>query len=203
MEQILHVHLEGMDLAGKSTACRDLARALGRDFQVRRNSISIQNPVYELADRLRKNDGIGAEALGALFVAALAADLERYVPPRLNTIQDSTILLRSLAYHTVARTPFVVDAMTAMLPRHPRFTCSIVLTASLEVRRQRLESRRLQQPEEIAPDDLAILRSPDHFLAMEKSLIRLAREHFGAVVIDTSEMTAPAVVQTILGAIPG
>jgi thymidylate kinase len=199
---IYYIHVEGMDLAGKTTARRDLVTALGGDCRVRHNSLCSSNPVYELADGLRKEDRLGGESLGYLYVAALPCDLERYTPLRSHTIQDSTILLRSLAYHTVARTPFVVDSLKAMLPRHPRFMRSFVLTASLAVRERRLERRRQRQTEEIAPDDLMILRAPDSFLAMEEALVRLAQEHFSAVVIDTSEMSGQAVVESILSAGP-
>lgn len=197
---IYYIHIEGMDLAGKTTASRNLVTALGGDCRVRHNSLCSSNPVYELADGLRKEDRLGAGSLGYLYVAALAYDLEFYVPPCTHTIQDSTILLRSLAYHTVARTPFVVDGLKAMVPRHPRFTRSFILTASLKVRQQRLEWRQQRHSEEIAPDDLMILRAPDKFLSMEKALMCLAQEHFSAVVIDTSEMSGQDVVESILSA---
>ncbi len=199
---VITIHLEGMDLAGKTTARRDLISALGGDWGVRHNSLWPENPVYELANRLRKEEGVGAEVLGHLYVAALAADLEKYERPSRNMVQDSTILLRSLAYHTVAGTPHVAAALTAMLPRHPRFTRSFVLTACLEARRRRLELRRRQQAEEIAPDDLLILRAPEQFLAMEQVIVDLARQHFDAVVLDTTSLSAAEVTDALLALVP-
>jgi hypothetical protein len=193
-----YIHLEGMDLAGKTTARHGLLAALGGAWEVRHNSLGQANPLYELADRLRREGGLGAAPLGYLYVAALAADLEWYEPPKGNVIQDSTILLRSLAFHTVAGTPYVREALAAQLPRHPRFTRSFVLTASLEARRERLEHRRSQQATELSEDDLLVLRAPGRFLAMEQELVRLAREHFDAVVIDTSTMSESAVVDSLL-----
>jgi thymidylate kinase len=196
------IHLEGMDLGGKTSVCRGLMQALGEGCELRHNSLWPGNPIHELADRLRREGRLGEAVLGHLYVAALAADLDGYTPPVGNAIQDSTILLRSLAYHAIARTPFVVDALSALLPRHPRFTRSFVLTADLGVRRQRLYQRQEQQPDEVAPDDLMVVRSPDRFLAMEQELVHLARQHFSAAVIDTSGMATCSVVETILSALP-
>lgn len=195
-----YIHLEGMDLAGKTTACAGLVRALGGQRQVRHNSLCEDNPVYRLADQIRRADGLTAGPLGHLYVAALAVDLEEYKPPAQPTIQDSTILLRSLAYHTVRNTPHVPEALTAMLPIHPRFGVSVVLTARLDIRLERLETRRRHRPDEVAADDLLVYRDPARFLAMERVLIEVARKHFGAVVLDTSSLTDEDVVREILDA---
>ena len=191
------IHIEGMDLAGKTAAGRGLARRLG-NCQVRNNSLCEFNPVFSLADRLRKNSELGDEALGHLFVAALAADMELYQAPTVPTIQDSTILLRSLAFHRVNGTRKVVESLEGWLPLHPRFAHSIVLTASLASRHERLKSRRLNAPEEVAADDLMIERDPQKFLGMESELIELSREHFGATVIDTSQLTEVQVVDRVV-----
>ena len=195
------IHVEGLDLAGKTTACRGLAAALGPGWTVRRNRLAADNPVYELADHLRTTGAAGAGTLGHLYVAALSADLDAHTPPDRRVIQDSTVLLRSLAFHAVAGTPCVVPALEALLPRHPRFEASVVLTASLDARRQRLEWRRRNQPHEVADDDLLVVRDPARFLAMEQVLIALAREHFAARVIDTSGMSESAVVGAVLAAV--
>src|SRR5690349_15614630 len=128
------IHVEGMDLAGKTSACRGLAEALGPAWTVRRNRLAAANPVYELADRLRTGGGAGEATLGYLYAAALSADLDGHAPPDRKVIQDSTILLRSLAFHKVAGTLGVVEALAGMLARHPRFDRSIVLTANLDAR---------------------------------------------------------------------
>lgn len=190
------IHIEGMDLASKTAARRGLARRLG-DCQVRNNSLCGFNPVFNLADSLRKSSGLGDEALGHLFVAALAADMELYRVPTVPTIQDSTILLRSLAFHRINGTRKVVESLEDWLPLHPRFAHSIVLTASLASRHERLKSRQLNAPEEVAPDDLMIERDPQKFLDMESELIELSQQHFGATVIDTSQLTELQVVDRI------
>jgi hypothetical protein len=191
-----------MDLAGKTTAHIALTKALGTACRVRHNSICDANPIYELADQMRKANAACAETLGYLYVAALAADIERFTPPLMPTVQDSTMMLRSLAFHKVVGTPYVVDALLSLLPRHPRFTKSFVLTASLDARRHRLGERQREQPDEVASDDLQILRHPDRFLKMETTLIDLAQRHFDAIAIDTSDLSPTSVVDAILRELP-
>jgi len=191
------IHIEGMDLAGKTTARNRLARCLG-GWAVRSNRLCEHNEVFDLADRLRREDALDADSLGHLFVAALAADLRWYETSENPLIQDSTILLRSLAYHRVNQTPGIVEALERMLPWHPRFTSSFVLTASIDVRRERLALRRAREADQVAPDDLLVESDPAMFLAMERELIDIATMHFDAKVIDTSELDEAAVTAQII-----
>ncbi|MEO7364677.1 MAG: hypothetical protein ABIV43_04210 [Candidatus Saccharimonadales bacterium] len=198
-----YVHFEGMDLAGKSTATRLFAERSGEEWDVRRNSMDSNNPLFLLADSLRVDDAYSAETLGNLYVAALMADVERFTRPEVNTIQDSTILLRSMAYHAVNQTPRVVEAFRDVVPTHPRFDRSFVFTASIEARQGRLQQRMRDNPEEIAPDDLMVIRKPEKFMAMEKALVDLATTAFNARVIDTSKLTADEVCDIVMTGVYG
>lgn len=198
-----YVHFEGMDLAGKSTATRLFAERSGEEWVVRRNSMDPSNPLFMLADSLRIEDAYSAETLGNLYVAALMADVEKFERPEINTIQDSTILLRSMAYHTVNQTPRVVEAFKDVLPTHPRFDNSFVFTASIEARQERLQQRMRDNPEEVAPDDLMVIRKPEKFMAMEKALVDLATTAFSATVIDTSKLTADEVCNQVMTGVYG
>jgi len=191
------IHIEGMDLAGKTTARNRLAKQLG-GWKVRSNKLCDENPVFDLADKIRRCDGLDGVSLGHLFVAAIGMDLRSYKRDSQPLIQDSTILLRSLAYHRVNKTPGVVEALERLLPDHPRFSVSFVLTASLEARLERLQMRRERSPSELAPDDLLVERDPRRFLEMEHELLGLADCHFNAKVIDTSEMCEAEVSQRII-----
>lgn len=193
-----YLHIEGMDLAGKSSVCRRFSADPESGFCIRRNALSDDNPVYALADRLRREDAYSAAALGHLFVAALAVDLERFQWPARPTVQDSTILLRSLAYHTAVGTAGLPGRLEELLAPHPRFDLSIVLTANQAARRRRLEARLERQPAEVAPDDLLVIRRPELFFRMEQQLVELARTHFNARVIDTSDLTEKEVFARLL-----
>lgn len=193
-----YIHFEGMDLAGKSTATKLFSEASESSWDIRRNSLDPNNPIFLLADSLRKEDAYSAETLGNLYVAALKADIEGYEEPVVDTIQDSTILLRSLAYHTVNQTPRVVSALGDLIADHPQFDKSFVFTASIKSRQGRLEERARTNPEEVAPDDLMVLRKPEKFMAMERCLVDLAQTAFQATVIDTTELTPREVCNIVI-----
>ena len=194
------IHIEGMDLAGKTTATAALGEKYGAS--VRHNSLVPANEIYELADRLRRAGDVGPAALGHLYVASLARDLELLRPVSEPVIQDSTILLRSAAFYRVRGDRSLVRALTSMIDTHPLFGVSVVLTASIEARVERLKMRSRFSPEEIAADDLAVLRSPDKFLAMETALVEFATTWFEAHVIDTSSLGPAEVVEQIMRYVP-
>jgi hypothetical protein len=139
----------------------------------RRNAMTSDNVVFEIADQLRRERGLSGVYLGHLYLAATAMDLRRYVPPKRLTIQESTIALRSLAHYRARGEYDLARGFAALLDHdaHPVFACSILLTASIAARRDRLEIRRREAPEEIADDDLAVLTSPDLFRRMDDILI--------------------------------
>ena len=93
-ERPYYLHFEGMDLAGKTTATQNFIKSTGSEWDIRRNSLSRENPIHILADSLRKAEVYDAEVLGNLYVAALMADIRLFQWPDKNTIQDSTIFFR-------------------------------------------------------------------------------------------------------------
>lgn len=194
------IHIEGMDLAGKSTA----TAALGKKFDasVRHNSLVPANEIYDLADRLRRAGDVGLATLGHLYVASLARDLELLRPVSEAVVQDSTILLRSAAFYRVLGDLRLVRDLTSMVETHPLFGVGIVLTASIEARVERLKMRARLSHEEVAADGLAVLRSPHKFLAMESALIDYATTRFDAHVIDTSNLSPTEVVDRIMHHVP-
>lgn len=194
-----YVHIEGMDLSGKTTLARNIAATSDRDWQIRTNSIcdTGENPIWQLADRLRISDTYDGEIIGNLYATALMADIRAFVPPTINTIQDSTVALRSLAYHKVRETPGLVNRLESLLLEHPGFDASFYLFADLATRRQRLEKRIDENPEEVAPDDLMVVRDPERFTAMEEYLRIRSIKKFESTFIDTSDMTPAEVLDLV------
>lgn len=178
----MYIHFEGLDLAGKSTVCRLLQAAVPRHWELRRNALLLDNPVHELADRLRR-ERFAEEPVGWLYYAALLYDLEAYQRPKGDVIQDSTILLRSLAYHSVRGTPGLPERFEMLVDRHPRFDRSFVLVADHRTRLDRLNRRRKKN---LGPEDFLVRDDPNMFYAMEKVLVDYATRYFRAEVIDTS-----------------
>ena len=189
------VHVEGMDLSGKSSVSEVLSKRYGGEL--RRNSLAIANRLYTEADDLRLEGLINSTDLGHLYVRALEHDLTLARPPERMRIQDSTILLRSLAYHGAKQSREVVAGLMQLLPRHPRFGLTVVLTASMDVREKRLQLRRENAPETVADEDLMVERNPKLFQEMEKHLIQHAREIFDATILDTSSLSITQVVDRI------
>lgn len=199
-ERANYIHIDGMDLAGKTTATQNIIAMTDNRWTWRRNSLSGDNPMYQLADSLRLGkiqNTFDAETLGNLYVAALMGDIRIFKWPDQNTIQDSTIILRSLAYHTVRGTPRISEVLLDLLPEHPKFDASFILTASLEERAKRLQKRMRESPQEVGDEDMMILKKPEKFLAMEACLIDIAKQAFHSVVIETSSLTPNMVVEEI------
>lgn len=196
-ERAYYLHLEGMDLAGKTTATQNFIKSTGSEWDIRKDSLSKENPIYLLADSLGKEDAYDAEVLGNLYAVALMADLHSFQWPNKNTIQDSTIILRSIAFHTVRGTPRIREVLLDLLPKHPKFDASIVLTASMEERVKRLQQKILMTPNGVSEEDMMIINKPEKFMAMENILIDISKTAFDSVIIDTSILTPDMVVCAI------
>ena len=178
------IHIEGLDLAGKSTTCRMLRDFLKAEY--RHCSLLPDNPIYDFASALHVAQKVKTETAGGIFLGSVMRDLERYAPPDHPVVQDSTSVLRSIAYHAVIGDPGLADAFRELLPRYPRFGASFVLWSSHEVRLRRLEGRISRHHD--TPEDYFIRDFPDKFNRMQDIIIETAKEWFGAEVVDTSNM---------------
>ena len=165
------IHIEGLDLAGKSTICRYIQQT--RNYQKRNNTILAENPLQAKADILRKEGKTDDAVLGRMYYDSLLYDLEHYVLPEEPIIQDSTIILRSIAFHSVFGDKQLAEEFRQLLPRHPRFARSVVLTASDEVRKKRLEGRISRHNDN--PEDYLIHSNPKGFHEMETILFELVK----------------------------
>lgn len=199
------VLIEGLDLAGKTSACRQLATRLKCCPEHHRNAFAHDNPLHIVADRLRCEDGLDSTYLGHAYLAAAALDLRMLKPPVRPRIQESMIALRSLAHYRARRETVLADGFARLLddPAYPEIAGAVVLTASIEARQRRLEMRRSEAPHEVAPDDIAVVRTPALFLKMEEIIIREAVKRYRTTVIDTSAMTKDDVVDELLCRLDG
>lgn len=182
------IHIEGLDLAGKSTICRNIVK-LG-NFEKRNNSILSEglNPIHKVAEVFRKEKTLGNADLGWLFYGALLLDLKDYIPSETPIVQDSTLLLRSIAYHSVFGDKELAKKFRELIPQHPRFAFSCLLTASLDVRLERLRGRISRGNDR--PEDYLIRENSKGFKEMEDILIELVKNEFNGIVIDSSNLEA-------------
>ena len=178
------IYIEGLELAGKSTTCRLLRDYLKAEY--RHCAFLPGNPIYDCASSMHVARKVRGETLGGLFLGSVMRDLERYTPPDHFVVQDSTSVLRSIAYHSVVGDPGLADAFRELLPRCPRFGASFVLWSSNEVRLKRLEGRISRHHD--LPKDFLVRDEPDKFARMQDIMIGTAKEFFGAEVVDTSNM---------------
>ena len=190
----IYMLLEGVDLSGKSTIIKSFVASSQEDWAVRHMSLVDKNPLFETARALKKD---GSEWIGHLYVEALEYDLEHFVQPTKKTLQDSTLLLRSLAFHSAAKFQNVLRKLEVLALQHPQFDKAYVFTADLETRRERLR-RRKNEGGRITSNDLKIFSDTSFFLKMERALTEYAVALFGAHVIDTSNLTVGEVVQQII-----
>ncbi len=194
----LYIHFDGVDLAGKTTASQNFVQTVGGEWEIRRNRLSPENPIHRFADELRMQRIYDVEVVGHIYYAALMADIRSFQWPVKNTIQDSTIILRSIAHHTVAKTPRLPEMFTELLIEHPRFDASFVFTASLEARQERLAKQLRECPEKVSNHDRMCVDHPEEFLAMEACLIQTAKSVFDSRVINTSDLTPQQVLGVLL-----
>ena len=178
------IYIEGLELAGKSTTCRLLRDYL--DAEYRHCAFLPGNLIYDCASALHVGRKLRGETLGGLFLDSVMRDLERYTPPDHFVVQDSTSVLRSIAYHSVVGDPGLADAFRELLPRCPRFGASFVLWSSNEVRLKRLEGRVSRHHD--LPKDFLVRDEPDKFARMQDIMMDIAKEFFDAEVVDTSNM---------------
>lgn len=193
-----YIHIEGVDLSGKSSVSKAVVDRQPDKWQIQAATLTnMPNPIRDLGDQL---DGIATytnEVVGIVYAAALRADLDKFRYPETNTIQESTILLRSLSYHAVNNNPETLRIFEGMASLHPKFDRSYLLTASREERLRRLAQRAVK-----STHDLLIVRDPKRFAKMEDSIKDYARNLFNAEVIDTTQLNIDEVAEYISQNIP-
>lgn len=195
----MFIYIEGMDLSGKTTLANNLKDILGDDWIVQSNALTKNNPVWLLADVSRKNRSLDEDIVGYLYSIATMIDVRRFILPNgFNVIQDSTVVMRSLAYHSILGTPTILEQLKESVSRIPSPDFTFYLSADLDARVSRLHQRELENPEDIAPDDLMIINNPERFIEMERMLCIFVTEYFKPKIIETSSMTKEEVCAFVL-----
>jgi hypothetical protein len=183
--------VEAMDLGGKTSLTKFFEQ---QGFSARHNTIQSKSRLHEITDNLRLTRSLNSDDLGVLYYHALKDDIARFEKPLTKTIQDSTILLRSLAWYSSINHSIARD-FESLIEIHPKFNKAVVLTANIETRTKRLQMRIDLEPEQVAEDDLLVIKDPELFTKMDKNLIHYATQYFGAYLIDTSNLSKAEVVK--------
>lgn len=194
----IYMHVEGMDFAGKSVVSEQFIANQNEPWQIWNNTISphVSNPISRLADDLQQQGIFDSEIHGMLYNAALLAEIRSFRSPQINTIQDSSIFLRSMAYHIVTGKERLMRELELFSSEHPRFDASYMLTAEHSARLDRLAMRKAKG-EKVSEHDLMFVKFPERFYAMEKCLIELVSRYFHGKVLDTSRLSVIQVAEVI------
>jgi RNase adaptor protein for sRNA GlmZ degradation len=139
-----------------------------------------------------------------LFLQAHCWDAEHFQPPPLGTIhlQDSC-WMRTLAFARFSGDVTAARRLEQAAANFPRFDLVFFLTASIEVRRERLQKREREEPGANDAGDAWVNSRPQDFLRLEAELLRSVRSFSNPVVIDTTEMNSGAIREQVVSNIKG
>lgn len=196
----MRIHIEGMDLSGKTTLAANLMHQdlIRGNHVLRNNRLMPNNEIAALADKLRIEGAYNTRIIGQLYVAAVSADLHSSsVDYPENVVQDSTIILRSIAYHTIRNNQDIVKSLSECMQAHPTFDHSFYLKCDISERRRRLLKRQEEEPDTVADDDTAVVTSPGAFQEMDNVLCDLSVRNFGSIIIDTTRLSAREVYSLV------
>lgn len=190
------IHLEGMDLAGKSTIAKLIKAKNPLNWEINNNKLTEDNVIHSFTNELGKQNLYDDEIYGYLYFVALLADIKNF-KQETNIIQDSTLLLRSINYHTEMGNDKLVKLFKELIEHHPIPDISIYLTASIESRVERITKKIKESPEKVSKNDALILENPQKFMEMDEKLARLSQECFNSYILDTSSLNEHEIVDYI------
>ena len=204
MDKLSHVHLEGLDLSGKTSVS---LKILEKKPVYKRRYTSLlpdikENPHLIRADILNNSPNPNLKILFDLFKDAINYDLDNITEQNHPLVQDSTILIRTLAnFSTSNLIDYNMEKNLVNLgERYTKFTKSIVLTCSYKARKERLAKRKkeLGKSERLVKDDLLIEDNPDLFFEKERKLIRYSQDIFHSEILDTTNMSIEEIYNHIV-----
>lgn len=198
ISQFFRVQIDGLDLAGKTSTIRFLKNQFTGDTVV--NHISYlgtrkSNPKLKDAEILHESNATSKDKIKGFF-DALSHESSLYNHPECNVIQDSSILMRTMAHQ--GSNSYAGELFSTIVPSLPKFDLFVILTADLDSRIQRLEKRKQELTQEITVDDSLILTNPDLFFAKENQLIKYSKLWFDPLILDTSYQTIEEITDTIV-----
>lgn len=188
----MYVHIGGMDLAGKTTVVNRFIASTNKPWGIRKKFLWDENPSKRAILLSQDDDSVSK---GYMYLAALVEDIKHFQYPRYDTVQESCIILRSLAFWTVLGPRKLAQGFEALLPSHPKFDKSFILTADANVRLERLKERGMISF--VSKTDALLVADITVLMEMEAVMVRVAKKWFGSLVIDTTSLTPAEVVELI------
>lgn len=193
------LYIEGIDLTGKSTAVRRISERF--NIPSRHRLLSEINPLIDTARREQLEHGVGSLAASHAYLDAIEYDINHHRSTSANNVllQESTMIAKSYVIDKASGADIsIMRRYDALLEKHPKFTSSVMLTASTECRLQRLQKRFTESPDKVTRNDLRLLQDPEYVTRVESIMRDLARTAFNACIIDTTHMTQDEVKEEIV-----
>jgi hypothetical protein len=113
--------------------------------------------------------------------------------------------MRTLNYHNSNCTRFVPELLRSVVaPLQPRFDLIVYLTADVKVRAERLSVRKNEDPGNCDELDNMVYKNPAAFVALDKGLERVVKDHSRGtpvLTIDTTHMAKHEVLDRVWEAV--
>lgn len=192
------VYIEGTDLTGKDSTA-EIIRGKYGIANVQKLALHGDNPWD--ADRTKELPS-GHPLFPAFLVRSIIWDIQHYDPSKeKDRLQISFTASRSAAWTQAAHTE-LKDLYTELLKYSPLFQNSFLLSASLEVKRERLKKRAKEGGVTSVIDNM-IFTKPEFVERMDNTIKEIVSKEMGATVIDTSNYSIKQVGEIMVASING
>lgn len=178
--------IEGIDLCGKSHLLKYLTQC---GWSTSQNLIRPNNPFLSETKRLAKIPEQRNDYLEYLL-KCIEYDTSDFDLPY-NHAHDSSLIIRSIAYSKTFNEPEAVDKLYPKITRFNVFKKVILLTASPEIRLQRLEQRLQIKDCKVSQTDLMVRDNFDHSLIYESNIEFFAKQIGIEVIKFDTELFSP------------
>ncbi len=198
MKNIETIYLEGADCVGKNT--------VGKQIYANRQIARVGN-LYLFPDINPWNaDRTGDVPSGhplypAYLIKSIIWDVVHFDSGD-SHLQISFTGIRSAAWQMAADYP-LRSFFYELLDYCPIFNHAFLLTASVDARMERLQSREAKDPESVSEIDKKITTDREFVERMDKIITDISRLKMGVIVIDTSNITPTQVSDQITNYIEG
>lgn len=174
-----HVYIEGTDLSGKDTVGLHVQEEM--QYPVMHRLFLLENNPYEaLLARLNKEQ---QPFFGSVIARSLLYEIQ-HLSLKEPTLMLSSHVLRATAVQRGFQEP-LADVLEDIAQFYPQFDAVVLLTASLEAKRERLKGRT----EQATAWDNRVNTDPEFVLRMDTAITELATNVMNATVIDTTPLT--------------
>ncbi len=197
-EETGSIYVEGTDLVGKDVVGEIISGEFGIT-NIQKLSLHKANPWD--ADRTKELES-GHPLFPAFLIRSIIWDIQKYDPEQeKDHLQISFTASRSAAW-TQTSGDNLAGVYTELLKFSPLFKNTFLLSASVEVKRERLLRRAANGGDATKIDNL-VFTKPKFVEEMDMHLRELVTKEMGGVVVDTSDMTTSQVGEIVVASIKG